>query len=187
MGSKYNSMFKKALAFKRPRKLLVSQIALLIALLISDIPQSGCSVAAKSARATFLQVPQIMNASMLSGTFQAVGVGPGDQVNPHVDCNLASYANDDFFGRSTIRYFDFSTNTDHAVPGNGLDWLSDVSGNRIVFTELSQSGEQIVVFDTASQTRTVIPGGRRSAPTLGGILAAFEDRSFSTNLNESVG
>src|SRR5436190_2048644 len=94
LESTYKTTFKKALAFKQPRKLVVSQIALLIALLFSDGPQSGCSVAAGSAGTTSLQLPQIMNALMLSGTFQVVGAGPGDQINPHVDCNLASYTSD---------------------------------------------------------------------------------------------
>ncbi|HVE82981.1 MAG TPA: hypothetical protein VND93_09050 [Myxococcales bacterium] len=122
---------------------------------------------------------------MLSGTFSVVNSGPGDQTNPHVDCNLAPYTNDDFFGSSTIHWFDFSTNTDHVIPPRGQDSLSDVSGPRIAFTEASSSGDQVVVFDTASLTRTPVPGNRHSSPAIGGTLVAFEDRSFSGIANES--
>jgi len=66
-----------------------------------------------------------------------------------------------------------------------VDSLSDVYGGRIAFTEATISGPQIVIFDAATQTRTVIPGFGHSHPALGGNLMAFEDRSFSTNPNES--
>ena len=63
--------------------------------------------------------------------------------------------------------------------------MSDVSGGRIAFTEATVSGPEIVVFDTVSQTRTTVPGFQHSKSTIGGSLVAFEDRSFSTNPNES--
>src|SRR5690242_12944160 len=51
----------------------------------------------------------------LSGTEQLIAGGPGDQVNPHVDCNLASYTNDTG-STQEVHYFDFTTNTDHTIP-----------------------------------------------------------------------
>jgi hypothetical protein len=32
----------------------------------------------------------------LQGTFQVVSNEPGNQTNPHVECNLVTYTNDDF-------------------------------------------------------------------------------------------
>jgi len=75
---------------------------------------------------------------MLADTFQVVNNGAGDQNDPHVDCNLVSYADEYFFGDLTIRYFDFATSTDHVIPGNGADSLSDASGTRIAFTEANE-------------------------------------------------
>jgi hypothetical protein len=115
---------------------------------------------------------------ILTGTFLAVNNGPGNQTNPHVDCNLASYTNDDFQGSSTIHYFDFTTNTDHVVPGNQLDLLSDIAGSRIAFTEVRADGEHVIVYDIASQASTIFPGAGKSNPSIGGNLVAFEDRSF---------
>ena len=105
-------------------------------------------------------VLQTTTAPMLTGTFQTVNGGFGDQTDPHIDCNRASYTNDDFFGALSIRYFDFATNTDQAIPGNGTDVLSDVFGGTIALTEATPSGPQVVLFDTATQARTVVPGSK---------------------------
>jgi Tol biopolymer transport system component len=122
---------------------------------------------------------------VLTGTFSAVNNGPGSQTNPHVDCNTASYTNDDFEGNSTIHFWDFSTSTDHVVPGNGLDRLSDVSGNRIAFTELTASGDSVALYNTSSLTRIDLPGTRASNPALGGNLVAYEDRGYLLPPNQS--
>ena len=79
---------------------------------------------------------------------------------------------------STIHYFDFTTNTDHVVPGNQLDLLSDIAGSRIAFTEVRADGEHVIVYDIASQASTIFPGAGKSNPSIGGNLVAFEDRSF---------
>src|SRR3954468_22999985 len=113
-------------------------------------------------------------APTLTGTFSAVNNGPGNQTNPHVDCNTASYTNDDFQGSSTIHYWDFSTSTDHVIPGNGLDRLSDVSGNRIAFTEFAAGGDTVALYNTSTLTRTDLPGTKSSNPALGGNLVAYE-------------
>src|SRR3954462_2225138 len=83
----------------------------------------------------------------LVGSFSVVNNGPGNQTNPHVACDLASYTNDDFQGASTIHYWNFTTSTDHMVPGNQVDLLSDVSGNRIAFTEVTLDGDTVALFD----------------------------------------
>jgi hypothetical protein len=124
---------------------------------------------------------------MLTGTFVPVNNSQGDQTNPHVDRDRVSYTNDDFAGHSLIHLFDFSTGTDSVIPGNGLDRLSDVSGTRIAFSEINTAlgVDQVVLFDTSTQTRTVLPGLWCSNPALGANVIAFEDRKSSfTNQGE---
>lgn len=120
----------------------------------------------------------------LPGTFQVVKNELGNQTNPHVDCNIASYTFDDLQGSSTIHYQDLSTGIDNIVPGNAVDLLSDVSGSRIAFTEVDFPGERVVVFDTVSETRTVVPGLGRMRPSIGGMLVAFESRAPASNAIE---
>lgn len=124
---------------------------------------------------------------MLPGTAQQISVANGNQTNPHVACGIASYTNDDFEGSSTIRYFDFATNTEHVLPGDSLDRLSDTDGKRIVFTELGATGDTLVLYDIASQTSTLIPGVHNFDPALGGNLIAFvHGRLIDTSLDIEV-
>jgi len=123
-------------------------------------------------------------APMLTGTFQVVNVGPGDQTDPHVDLNIASYrsADTDPPFSSEIRYFDFITNTDHVVANSAFATLSDVSGGRIVYSQQTVFGSQIGVYDINTDGTFIIPGGTfRIDPSIGSQTVAFEDRSFSTN------
>src|SRR6266536_3575991 len=126
-------------------------IVLMIAISVTGINASRGSVVATSTAAQSTIVLQTTAVPTLTGTFQVVNNGPGNQSNPHVACNLASYTFDDFQGTSLIHYFDFATNTDHAVPGNGLDLLSDINGTHVAFTEVHAVGESVVIYDTASQ------------------------------------
>jgi len=117
---------------------------------------------------------------MLAGTTQLIKVTQGDQTNPHVACNIATYTEDDFAGNSIIKYFDFATNTEHTVPGNHLDRLSDTDGQRIVFTQLEAEGDHVVLYDIATQTTTDVPSSWSSAPAIGGNLVAFARGTFTT-------
>ena len=119
---------------------------------------------------------------MLPGTTQQISIAPGNQTNPHVVCNLVSYTNDDLEGSSTIRYLDFATNTEHIIPGNTLDRLSDTDGQRIAFTELTATGDRILVYDIVSQASTLIPGERNFDPAIGGNSIAFAHHDL-TNAN----
>lgn len=123
---------------------------------------------------------------MLPGTTQQVSVAPGNQTNPHVACNLVSYTNDDFEGSSTIRYFDWATNTEHVLPGDGLDRLSDTDGRTIVFTELGASGDELVLYDIASQTTTRVAGVNNADPSIGGNLVAFVHGKLTSGLEIDV-
>src|SRR5690242_11137356 len=67
---------------------------------------------AKDSRATVITPPI---PTQITGTYQTVASGPGDQVNPHVDCNLATYTNDTGT-TNNVHYFNFGTNSDATVP-----------------------------------------------------------------------
>ena len=124
---------------------------------------------------------------MLTGELQVVNDGPGDQTDPHVNCDRVAYTNDDNQGSQLIHYFDFATNTDHAVPGNGPSLLSDVSGGLITFTEGTISGSIVVLFDPATQTRTVVPGFHNNHSRLGGNIVAYQNLSFSPLPDPTLG
>ena len=121
-------------------------IALFLAAVLTSISATPTPLAAS---ANTQQPQQAATARLLSGTTIPIGAANGNQTNPSVACNLASYTNDDFDGSSTIRYFDFATNTEHVVPGNGIDRLSDTDGQRIVFTQLDGTGDHIGIYDIA--------------------------------------
>ena len=146
--------------------------------------RAGLAAAASSEVTVNLQTA---GAPFLPGTSQIVSAAPGNQYNPHVDCDLASYTFDDFQGSSTIHYQNLSTGADNVIPGNQVDLLSRVSGNRIVFTEVDYPGDSVVVFDTLTQTRTLVPGYGKSNPSIGGNLVAFEDRGGFTNYECEIG
>src|SRR5215831_19021802 len=157
------------------KKIKLCALLLSIAAVVTALPTTRVSAGSAPVESTI--VLQTTDALPLTGSFQAINNGPGDQTNPHVECNLLTYTNDDFMGRSTIHYHDLSTNNDNEIPGDDVDLLSDVSGSRVAYTEVDYPGDHIMVFDTVSQTRTILPGWGRSNPSIGGNLVAFEDRS----------
>jgi hypothetical protein len=157
---------------RQSRKLIVFLILILLALnSVSNLVTATTNI------------PQTPTPQMLTGTFQVVNNGPGDQIDPDLDCNLTAYVNQDGLGNSRIQLL--TGNTGYAIPGNGLDFQPDVSGNRIAFTEDTPSGPSVAVFDAMFQMRTDIPGMKRSHPALGGDLVAYEDRSFFAGPNLS--
>src|SRR5215510_6389655 len=134
--------------FRNPRPVgRLRLIVLLMALALVGINQAPRAVAARSAAQSAVVTP-ITTVPMLTGTLVAVNNGPGNQTNPHVNCDRVSYTNDDLEGSSTIHYFDFSSGMDNVIPGNYLDRLSAVFSGRIAFTELTGFGDQVVLFDT---------------------------------------
>jgi hypothetical protein len=76
--------------------------------------------------------------------------GPGDQTDPHVSGDLASYTDGNV--NSSVRYFRFSTALDQAIPTpTGVsDSLSDVSGSRIVFTRAVGGCDRLLLFDVGT-------------------------------------
>src|SRR5689334_2477671 len=136
------------------------------------------AAAAASAESTI--VLQTAGAPLLESTAQTINTQLGNQTNPHLQCNLAAYTFDDFQGHSSVHYRDLTTGSDGVVPGNEVDLLPDVSGSRVAYTEVTFDGDTVRVFDTSSQTQTIVPGLKRSNPSIGGNTVAFEDRSGST-------
>jgi len=126
-------------------------------------------------------VLQTDGAPVLPTTAEVVSNELGNQTNPHVQCNSVSYTFDDFQGISTIHYHDMVTGADNVVPGNQVDLLSDISGSRVAYTEVTFTGDTVRIFDTTSQTQTIVPGLKRSNPSIGGNIVAFEDWGISVN------
>ena len=129
-------------------------------------------------------VLQTTGAPLLASTSQVVANQLANETNPHVDCNLASYTFDDFQGSSTIHYQDLATGIDNVIPGNQVDLLSDISGSRVAYTEVTFTGDTVRIFDTNSQTTTIVPGFNRGNPSIGGNLVAFEHYYNSASLRQ---
>src|SRR5215813_1212944 len=88
-----------------------------VAAVVTTLPTTRVSAGSVPTESTI--VFQTADALPLQGSFQVISNDPGDQTNPHVECNLFTYTNDDYMGRSTIHYHDLATNTDNEIPGDG--------------------------------------------------------------------
>ncbi len=112
----------------------------------------------------------------------------GQQVDPHVDGDTSAYSNqiiDNGNFIQEIRYYDFATNTDSAIPNllpggaRADDQLSDVDQGRIVFTR-STDHRAIMMFEVATKTLYELaysPTSDRMGVAIGGQTAAFIDFS----------
>jgi hypothetical protein len=165
-------------AISNNRKLKQTQIltVFLVALALLASFQSRFAATAESTTTESTIVLETADAPFLQGAFQVVNNQLGNGTNPHVSCNFVSYTFDDLQGSSTVRYHDLVTGTESVIPGNAVDLLSDISGSRVAFTEVTFSGDTVRIFDTNSQVTTIVPGLGRSNPSIGGNLVAFEDR-----------
>jgi len=175
----------KRIADKRTLKQPSTVTAFLIAV---AFVASICSPFAATATTTTTEttiVLQTAGAPVLGTTAQVVNNELGNQSDPHVDCNLASYTYDDFQSQSTIHYQDLETGADNVIPGNFVDLLSDVSGSRVAYTEVTFSGDTVRIFDTNSLTTTIVPGLWNSNPSIGADVVAFEDRESLANWYDS--
>ena len=139
-----------------------------------------------SSRTAFEPLPLTTTTPMLSGTTVPIKAASGDQTNPSVSCELAVYTDDDFAGVSTINYVDFASNTEHVLPGNGLDRLAATDGRRIAYSQLEADGDHILIYDVTSQSLTHVPGDNYLAPSIGGNLVAFVEWS-PTVTNQEIG
>ena len=159
-------------------------IALFLAATLTTLSATRSPMAASN---NIEPIPQATTIPMLAGTTQPIKVAYENQTNPHVACSLASYTNDDFQGTSTIKYFDFATNTEHVLPGNGQDRLSETDGRQIAFTQVEADGDHIGIYDIASQTTTFVPGNGNADPVIGGSLIAFVHELPFASGNSEIG
>ena len=170
----------KAVSNNRKLKQTPILIALLIALALVASFQTRSAATAESTTTESTIVLDTNAAPFIDGTVQTVKNGAGNQSDPHLSCNRVSYTDDSFQGIARVHYQDLSTGTDNAIPSNEADLLSAISGSRVAYTKVTASGDTIRIFDANSQTTTVVPGTRRSNPSIGGNLVAFEDTSTLT-------
>jgi len=170
-----------AIANNRKLRQTVMLTVLLIAVALVASFQSRFAATANSTTTESTIVLQTAGAPFLGTTGQVVSNEWANQTNPHVDCNLVSYTFDDFQGSSTIHYKDLETGTDNIIPGNTVDLLSDISGSRVAYTEVTFPGDTVRIFDTNSLTTFVVPGLWNSNPSIGADVVAFEDRDSQAN------
>ena len=170
-------------SYLRSRSSVAIFLGLALALIVGiEMPAAAQTVSSQIVITPSSTVP------LLAGTTRPISNIYGNQTNPRVDCNSVSYTFDDLEGTSTIHYFDLATGTDNIAPGNTLDRLSDIRGNRLAFTELDGTGDHIVLFDMISHTRTVVPGDHRTFPRMGGnILTFWQFYYLSAPANDEVG
>lgn len=77
-----------------------------------------------------------------------INAGTGDQYNPRVSGDWVVYTSD-----LSIRYYNFATNTHAEIPmgPSDRDWLSAISGSKIVFSRvISSTKTALMVFDAAT-------------------------------------
>ena len=127
------------------------------------------------------------NGGGAGGTTLAINNGFGDQTEPHVSGDLAVYTNTSG-GSSTIHYFDFSTSADSTVPVGApgeSDFLSDVAGNRIVFSRSMLGGQTaVMLFDVVGggvQELDPQPAMTRFGAVVGGDTVAWADYASDSN------
>jgi hypothetical protein len=133
------------------------------------------------------------NGGLLSAPQITINNQAGDQFDPHVDQSLAAYSNSVDSLTSglvqEIRYYDFPTDKDFAIPnqlpdgGLANDLLSDVDQGRIVFTRVFPNDRTaIMLFDSSSQAVTELapaPATTRIGVAIGASTVAFIDYDAS--------
>ncbi len=126
---------------------------------------------------------------VLIGTAHTVNDGPGSQTDPHVSGEFVAYTSEQQ-GSSEIRYHDLTNGADQAVPsGPGdYDFLSDISGSRIVFTRFNGAGSDIHLFDIGTGSGgplAPVPNPARMGATMGGATVAWVDQGFTGTAAQS--
>jgi len=125
------------------------------------------------------------NGGFAGGTIIPVNEGPGDQTDPHVYQDFAAYT-DSSTGTGVIRYYDFITTADIAIPHSptDVDTLSDINALRIAFARRKSDRTACMVFDiTTNSIIEIAPlvGSRRFQTALGGPTVAFVDNNVGNN------
>jgi len=122
-------------------------------------------------------------------TVQTVNNGPGGQFSPAVSGSLVTYTDESNPG-AQIRYHDFATGTDAAVPqSSGVDVLSDVFGTTVVYTHAIAGCEWVYTYDTSSgnppaPVDSACP--QREQASIGGGTIAWEDYTANATNGQIV-
>ncbi len=129
-----------------------------------------------------------INAGQVTLNRIPINTSPGEQYDPHVDQDVATYSELINFER-VVHYYQFGSGIDRTIPRDlpgGLllaqDFLPGVQGGRVVFNRYSpRSGDTTtMLFDVASSTLTEInpqPGSTRFGIDIGGNTVAYADMS----------
>src|SRR5437867_4312128 len=137
------------------------------------------------------------------GTYATVTVFPtivvdnstGDQSQPHVSGNYASYNVVTLGGVNLIGYYSFSPPCNGNVPSaaNFIDNLSDVSGSNIVFTRVNtitgaNSIFKYTIGGTSTEVAPVAPPAvaMRSNPAIGGNTVIWEDVGVTSDMSSEM-
>ncbi len=125
----------------------------------------------------------------LIGTAHTVHQGPGNQTDPHVSGEFVAYTSENL-GSSEIRFHELSTGTNDAIPhgSSDYDFLSDISGSRIVFTRFNATGSAIHLFDIGSGAAfqlDPVANSARMGAAIGGGTVAWVDQGFTGSAAQS--
>ncbi len=118
-------------------------------------------------------------------TLTIVNNGGGHQTDPHVSGDLVSYTSS-VNGTTQVRCFDLATSIDLGIPttGSSLDFLSEVSGNRIVFTRVDSGKQAIHAFDVTTSGPAVelapLADSSRRAAAIDANTVAWQELGFGT-------
>lgn len=154
------------------RKALGCLLSLLFIAVAAAAPVAAQSVVVPVMGTTPTLTPVTINSS------------PGDQSNPHVSGDWATYTSD-----NAIRYYNFSTGVDAQIPLglSAQDLLSDISGSKIVFSRaITLVGTAVMVFDAATPWVAPLeidpaPGTTRLGSAIGGDTVAYIDFGLEKN------
>lgn len=130
-------------------------------------------------------------AGTLTPVATPINTQPGEQLEPRVDGDLTAYTDDN--ATTQIRFYDFSTGVDSAIPTpvGSYDVLSDVDTGRIVFTRADGTTglTSIMLYDVAHNTVTELapaPNASHFGVTIGGQTAAFVDYTNDPSTGDVV-
>jgi len=135
------------------------------------------------ASSLFAQTIVPVNAVTPTLTPVTINASAGDQYDPHVSGDWAAYTDG-----SGIRYFNFVTGVDAAIPPSTStrDLLSNISGSKIVFSRVTAGKTAVMVFDALTPAVAPVeidpaPATTRFGDAIGGNTVAYIDFGLQAN------
>jgi Tol biopolymer transport system component len=123
-------------------------------------------------------------------TSVTINGGSGDQYDPHISGDWVAYTSDTSAPEiRSIRYYNFVTNSDAQIPMGlgGRDFLSDISGSKIVFSRITIGVKTaVMVFDAATPAIAPVEVDPAASTTrfwaaIGGNTVAYADFGLQAN------